>query len=787
MPHSTDAEQDDSKFTSADESLREGDSGRSIAMMANCVRNNHSNLINIEYHGSNSSGGVGSGSSSSSSGGAASDDDEGGECSLDSYQSDKNSISSPNANKCQDSALPVSPVLPNGIEVKPCPSVVNDNLRDRLSITHDNSESTGAVSPENKDDSDAGGRLRFYLDGRCVLELRHDYSNDGHPKHWVQSYGKTYRATVASIRTNCTPAWQPQDSSNHGLSEENLADSPTATLSPNKKKPYNNACMTFFVKNRLESNLKTPAFCVLRKASRRPGEVLSKELCCLHEKKCQKPQSLRHRTTTLFQKSQRLNQLVDKLAIRTCGETLPILKSDRKSSPLSCLLLGALIQKKGTESVKNLHSNAKGKKIDEDEKNDVKPLPEWYFDPAKSSIPVDEMIGNPRPSLLSPQINSVSHKRHADELSLTETKKLAKEENDTMDDDVKSQSFSSHCVPHSKSSSLDKTAVTLPTVKIEGVPAEDGGAVGVVNSAGKNNDNVQRKKKKGGGYGRGRTIGEAVRTYVISEILNLGGDVRTNYVPRGVFTEVASRYKIDATTTYRWWLKYCNGIRMAATGNLNQPDTSHKAFLSSRAAAAVPVIASEMKARADNFYKEANALHNSRIIESSVLKRDHSSLLTAGNHSLPHGGRYSPRSDDSASSGASLVDPASLYVSSLTLAPHTGVWPAGVPLTNLPNGHLPFQTSRLPLPLNVCVPYLWNSSIEQPVANGVSKDKPSHLDSRSSPLTNSDEPLDLTVPKREKKEGSFAQSSKMEDIKSIKPVYTKNTLVCARTTNNSRV
>lgn len=182
-----------------------------------------------------------------------------------------------------------------------------------------------------------------------------------------------------------------------------------------------------------------------------------------------------------------------------------------------------------------------------------RPLPEWYFDPSKASIPVTEMIGYPRPSLFTVQKLALNKRKVSDEtpgklsLDLPVASKKPKDDNKgVLDNDQLSSSLSqdnllsataissllsvkgSANADKKSSSSMDVVGVKQGNTQSESIGRDP------------KNDLVQKKRKRGG-YGRGRTIGEAVRAFVIGDILNLGGDVRTKYVPRGVFTEVASR------------------------------------------------------------------------------------------------------------------------------------------------------------------------------------------------------------------------------------------------------
>ncbi|XP_033749722.1 uncharacterized protein LOC117334303 [Pecten maximus] len=65
-----------------------------------------------------------------------------------------------------------------------------------------------------------------------------------------------------------------------------------------------------------------------------------------------------------------------------------------------------------------------------------------------------------------------------------------------------------------------------------------------------------RKNASGRDYKKGDGISSDLRKLIVQETLHLGGNVLTGEIPRGVFTKVAEKYKVNRQTVTNFWRQY---------------------------------------------------------------------------------------------------------------------------------------------------------------------------------------------------------------------------------------
>lgn len=230
------------------------------------------------------------------------------------------------------------------------------------------------------------------------------------------------------------------------------------------------------------------------------------------------------------------------------------------------------------------------------------PLPDWYLDPSKAEVPVSEMIGYPRPYF--PPASTESSSPHLAKKRYQENspssypayvlnKKLCLKEEELFngkcmksegrlspganDSGLTRESYSNQWLAKPSFAECPEESTSPPPVDRTKIAYHaDSESESTVDYSPSNSGDPHLKvrcAKRFGSYGRGHAVNEAIRTFVISDIVNLGGDVESRYVPRGVYPEVASRYKIDVSTTTRWWLRYCSDNEHASSkmGEASQP------------------------------------------------------------------------------------------------------------------------------------------------------------------------------------------------------------------------
>ena len=73
------------------------------------------------------------------------------------------------------------------------------------------------------------------------------------------------------------------------------------------------------------------------------------------------------------------------------------------------------------------------------------------------------------------------------------------------------------------------------------------------------------KNLAGREYCKGIAISDDLRRLIIQETIDLGGNVSSGEVPRGVFAKIAKKFKVDPKTVNNFWSRYLTSGSIAAS------------------------------------------------------------------------------------------------------------------------------------------------------------------------------------------------------------------------------
>uniref|UniRef100_T1JGP5 Uncharacterized protein n=1 Tax=Strigamia maritima TaxID=126957 RepID=T1JGP5_STRMM len=229
---------------------------------------------------------------------------------------------------------------------------------------------TNELKPENNrtgsSENDTNGKLSFYLgeNGRFILELEHKPGGKRRNGGWIQTKGIT---------------WMPRPEEEKLINpiKQELKESETSRMKLKNLKRFSsqrettNACSVVLFNFRINRRRDFKHFprlnaYYLRKAARHPFSI----------------------DLFFFSKSEKC---------KTAPPSTKLVK--KRTKRLNDLFRPPEFVNSTADNVKRWFDEVGSVKVKCEPDNASLPLPEWYLDPSKSQIPVNEMIGNPRPYL----------------------------------------------------------------------------------------------------------------------------------------------------------------------------------------------------------------------------------------------------------------------------------------------------------------------------------------------------------------------------------------------------
>ncbi|XP_069109704.1 uncharacterized protein [Argopecten irradians] len=135
-----------------------------------------------------------------------------------------------------------------------------------------------------------------------------------------------------------------------------------------------------------------------------------------------------------------------------------------------------------------------------------------------------------------------------------------------------------------------------------------------------------RKNKYGREYHNGTGISQDLRSLIIQEIIELGGNSQSGNVPRGIYVKVANTFRVDEKSVRTFWKKYISEGSMSETarhkaGNpkLNGADVQLVSFLKRNTPS---VTGNKIKRNLCKYSPVSGNVHNSTIYRAMSRELD---------------------------------------------------------------------------------------------------------------------------------------------------------------------